>query len=86
MTQEFLRFFQENKCLLGTYFLIVLALFIGVALLVQINVCILQDDGIESGCTKKMISNVGNMSTPDTHYLEFIGINTNLRIFTKEGV
>ena len=53
---------------------------------IEIDVCLLDEDSIESGCTKKIKSNIGITSIPDTHYVEFIGINTNVGIFTKEGV
>ena len=53
---------------------------------IEIDVCLLDPDTIESGCTKKLKSSIGITSIPDTHYVEFVGITTNLGIFTKEGV
>ena len=53
---------------------------------IEIDVCLLDEDTIESGSTKKLRSNIGITSIPETHYVEFIGIQTNLGIFTKEGV
>ena len=52
---------------------------------IEIDVCLLDEDTIESGGTTKLRSIIGITSIPETHYVEFIGIHSNLGIFIKEG-
>ena len=53
---------------------------------IEIDVCLAQEDVIKSGVTKKVRSSVGIYNIPESHYVEFKGVHTNLGIFTKESV
>ena len=53
---------------------------------IEIDVCLAHQDVIESGVTKKVKSAVGIYNIPESHYVNFRGIQTNIGLFTKESV
>ena len=53
---------------------------------IEIDVCLLNEDTIESGGTKKLRTNVGICNIPETYYAEFVGVKTSAGVWTKEGV
>ena len=53
---------------------------------IEFDVCLLNESIIQSGVTQKVKTTVAVYNIPDTHYIEFKGIKTNIGIFTKEGV
>ena len=53
---------------------------------IEFEICLENEEIIESGVTKKMRTCAAVFNIPDTHYIVFKGIKTNIGVFTKEGV
>ena len=53
---------------------------------IELDVCLAEEVTIESGGTTKVKSCAAVYNIPDTHYVDFRGIRTNIGIFTREGV
>ena len=53
---------------------------------VEFDICLYQDEVLDSGTSKKLRTCIAVYNVPNTHYLEFKGIATNTGIYTNSGV
>ena len=52
---------------------------------VQFDVCLAEESTVESGGVIKVKTCAAVYNIPDTHYVDFHGIRTNIGVSTKEG-
>ena len=55
-------------------------------IIVEFDICLYHDEVLDSGTSKKLRTCIMVWNVPETHYLEFKGITTNIGVSTKTGV